>query len=93
MVLKKEIKVLLYCGNDYAISVASVYNSVILISNKATLSKDNVIEFFNPVKYTIKDKNNKRSYEINSENAFYDINTKSVSFKSTNKRVRSKIYF
>ena len=68
-------------------------NSVILISNKATLSKDNVIEFFNPVKYTIKDKNNKRSYEINSENAFYDINTKSVSFKSTNKRVRSKIYF
>ena len=66
--------------------------NIILNSNKATLSSDNIIEFYNPVKYIIK-KDNKSNYEINSENAFYNIKTKSVSFKSKNKRVRSKIYF
>ena len=66
--------------------------NIILNSNKAILSSDNIIEFFNPVKYIIK-KDNKSIYEINSENAFYNIKTKSVSFKSKNKRVRSKIYF
>jgi len=66
--------------------------NIILNSNKATLSSDNIIEFYNPVKYIIK-KDNKNNYEINSENAFYNIKTKSVIFKSTNNRVRSKIYF
>ena len=66
--------------------------NIILNSNKATLSSDNIIEFYNPVKYIIK-KDNKSNYEINSENAFYNIKTKSVIFKSTNNRVRSKIYF
>ena len=32
-------------------------------------------------------------YEINSENAYYDIDKKSVIFKSKEARVRSKIYF
>ncbi len=68
-------------------------NNIILISKKAILRKDNVIEFFNPVEYIIKEKNNQRSYEVNSENAFYNLETQSVSFKSINKRVRSKIYF
>ena len=69
-------------------------NSITLSSNKAILNKDNnIIEFFNPVKYEIKDSNNKKAFEINSENAYYDINTKSVSFRSKEKRVRSKIYF
>ena len=66
--------------------------NIILNSNKAILSSDNIIEFFNPVKYIIK-KDNKSIYEINSENAFYNIKTKGVSFKSKDKRVRSKIYF
>ena len=66
--------------------------NIILNSNKATLSSDNIIEFYNPVKYIIK-KYNKSKYEINSENAFYNIKTKSVIFRSTNNRVRSKIYF
>ena len=66
--------------------------NIILNSNKATLSSDNIIEFYNPVKYIIK-KDNKSNYEINSENAFYNIKTKSVIFKSTNNRVRSRIYF
>ena len=69
-------------------------NTIVLSSNKAILNKGNdIIEFFNPVKYIIKSKANKNSYEINSENAYYDINTKSVSFRSIEKRVRSKIYF
>ncbi len=32
-------------------------------------------------------------YEINSENAYYNIDNKSVNFKSKEERVRSKIYF
>ncbi len=69
-------------------------NSITLSSNKAILNKDNnIIEFFNPVKYKIKDSNNKKAFEINSENAYYNINNKSVIFRSKDKKVRSKIYF
>jgi lipopolysaccharide export system protein LptC len=67
--------------------------NIILNSEKATLGKDNIIEFYNPVKYIIKDGNNEKKYEINSENAFYNINTESVSFSAKEERVRSKIYF
>ena len=67
--------------------------NIILNSGKAILGSDNIIEFFNPVKYIIKDDNNKNKYEINSENAFYNLNTESVSFKAKDKRVRSIIYF
>jgi len=67
--------------------------NIILNSGKAILGSDNIIEFFNPVKYTIKDENNENKYEINSENAFYNLNTESVSFKAKDKRVKSIIYF
>ena len=67
--------------------------NIILNSEKATLGTDNIIEFYNPVKYIIKDGNNEKKYEINSENAFYNINTESVSFSAKEERVRSKIYF
>ena len=67
--------------------------NIILNSGKAKLGSDNIIEFFNPVKYIIKDENNKNKYEINSENAYYDLNTESVSFKAKDKRVKSIIYF
>ena len=67
-------------------------DSILLSSNKAIFNNSkNIIEFFNPVKYSIK--NNDNSYEINSENAFYNIETKSVSFKSFQKKVRTKVYF
>ncbi len=69
-------------------------NSISLSSNKAILNKDNnIIEFFKPVNYKINNSNKEKVYEINSENAYYDINTKSVSFRSKEERVRSKIYF
>ena len=67
--------------------------NIILNSGKAKLDSDNIIDFFNPVKYIIKDENNDNKYEINSENAFYNLNTESVSFKAKDKRVKSIIYF
>ena len=67
--------------------------NIILNSSKAKLGSDNIIEFFNPVKYIIKDENNFNKYEITSENAYYNLDTKSVSFKSKDKRVKSIIYF
>ena len=67
--------------------------NVILKSGKAKLSSDNIIEFFNPVKYIIKDENNETRYETNSENAYYDIDQESLSFSAKSKRVSSKIYF
>ena len=67
--------------------------NIILNSGKAVLGSDNIIEFFNPVKYIIKDENNENKYEINSENAYYNLNTESVSFKAKDKRVKSIIYF
>ena len=67
--------------------------NIILNSSKAKLGKDNIIEFFNPVKYIIKDENNVNKYAITSENAYYNLNTESVSFKSKDKRVKSIIYF
>ena len=67
--------------------------NIILNSGKAILGPDNIIEFFNPVKYVIKDDNNENKYEINSENAYYNLNTESISFNAKEKRVRSIIYF
>ncbi len=67
--------------------------NVILKSGKAKLASNNIIEFFNPVKYIIKDDNNEKRYETNSENAYYDMNKESLSFSSKSKRVSSKIYF
>ena len=67
---------------------------VTLSSNKAILkNSSNIIEFFNPVKYKINDSVNDSGYEINSENAYYNIDTKSVNFLSKESKVRSKIYF
>ena len=67
--------------------------NVILTSGKAKMGTDNIIEFFNPVKYIIKDENNDNRYEINSENAYYNLKTESVSFEAKDKRVKSIIYF
>ena len=67
--------------------------NVILKSGQAKLGSDNIIEFYNPVKYIIKDDNNENRYETNSENAYYDIDQESLSFSAKTKRVSSKIYF
>ena len=77
--------------------VGDVYlenGSVTLSSNKAILNKNNnIIEFFKPVKYKFNDNLNQQGYEVNSENAYYNIYTKSVNFTSKEKRIRSKVFF
>ena len=67
--------------------------NVSLYSNKALLTKDNIIEFFNPVKYIMKNEIYEKKYEINSENAYYNIERESLSFTAKDKKVRSFIYF
>tara|TARA_A100001388_G_scaffold190290_1_gene143183 strand:- start:665 stop:1288 length:624 start_codon:yes stop_codon:yes gene_type:complete len=67
--------------------------NVILTSVKAKMGSDNIIEFFNPVKYIIKENNTDNKYEINSNNAYYNLDTESMSFKAKDKRVKSIIYF
>ena len=67
--------------------------NILLFSSKAKLGEDNIIEFFNPVKYIIKDNNNENKFVIKSQNAFYNLNTESISFQANDKRVRSIIYF
>ena len=67
--------------------------NVILTSAKAKMGSENIIEFFNPVRYIIKDNFNDDKYEINSENAYYNLDTESMSFKAKDKRVKSIIYF
>ena len=68
--------------------------TITLTSNKAIMNKsDNIIEFFKPVKYKMKANNEQGSYEIKSENAYYNIKTKSLRFSSKNERVRSKLNF
>ena len=81
--------------NDYLLegNIRFENKNIILNSSKAILGPDNIIEFFNPVKYIIKDKNKENKFEINSENAYYNLNTESLSFKSIEKRVQSIIYF
>ena len=68
-------------------------NEIILNSAKAKLSKDDIIEFFNPVKYIIKDENNNNKSETKAENAYYNTKTESLTFGSNDRRVRSIIYF
>ena len=67
--------------------------NIILYSGKAKLGSDNIIKFFNPVKYIVKGENNDNKFETTSENAYYNLDTKSLSFKATDKRVKSVIYF
>ena len=67
--------------------------NVLLYSSKAILGKDNIIEFFHPVRYVIKGDNKVNKYETNSENALYNINTESLIFRAKEERVRSIIYF
>ena len=67
---------------------------ITLSSNKAIMnSSNNVIEFYKPVKYKTNANNEQSNYEIKSENAYYNIETKSLIFSSKDERVRSKLYF
>ena len=49
--------------------------------------------FYNPVKYKYYNKDGIEKYNISSENAFYNISNKDVTFKSENDKVKTKLVF
>ena len=74
--------------------VSLVNNIINLSSSKALFDKkDDIILFYNPIKYNYKDEEGIRKYNISSENAYYNILTKDVIFKSRNDKVKSKLIF
>ena len=75
-------------------NVSLVNNIINLSSSKALFDKkDDIILFYNPIKYNYKDEEGIRKYNISSENAYYNISTKDVIFKSNNDKVKSKLIF
>jgi len=69
-------------------------NSINIESSKAILNKKGkIIKFFKPVKYRYLDNSSKLNYKVNADNAYYDLNKKTLSFDSKNERVKSKINF
>ena len=75
-------------------NVSLVNNIINLSSSKALFDKkDDIILFYNPIKYNYKDEEGIRKYNISSENAYYNISTKDVIFKSKDDKVKSKLIF
>jgi len=75
-------------------NVLLVNNIINLSSSRALFDKkDDIIIFYNPIKYNYKDKEGIRNYNISAENAYYNISTKDIIFKSMNDKVKSKIIF
>ena len=74
--------------------VSLVNNIINLSSSKALFDKkDDTILFYNPIKYNYIDEEGARKYNISSENAYYNISTKNVIFKSKDDKVKSKLIF
>ena len=73
----------------------SLLNNIIKLSSSKALfdKKEDIIIFYNPIKYNYKDEDGIRKYNISSENAYYNILTKDVIFKSKNDKVKSKLVF
>ena len=75
-------------------NVSLVNNTINLSSSRALFDKkDDIIIFYNPIKYNYKEEEGIRKYNISSENAYYNISTKDVIFKSENDKVKSKLIF
>ncbi len=68
--------------------------SINLSSSKAVLNKNiNIIKFFNPVKYRYLNNTSDLNYKVKADNAYYDIENKTLRFESKNERIKSKINF
>ena len=75
-------------------NVSLVNNIINLSSSKALFDKEeDIIMFYKPIKYNYKDEDGVRKYNISSENAYYNISTKDVIFKSINDKVKSRLVF
>ena len=75
-------------------NVLLVNNIINLSSSKALFDKkEDIIIFYNPIKYNYKDEEGIRKFNIRAENAYYNISTKDIIFESINDKVKSKIIF
>ena len=69
-------------------------NSINIESSKAVLNKkENIIKFFKPVKYRYLNNSSTLNYKVKADNAYYDLNKKTLFFESKNERIKSKINF
>jgi len=69
-------------------------NSINLISSKAVLENSNdIVKFFNPVKYRYLNNSSNLNYKVRADNAYYDLEKKTLRFETKNKRIKSKINF
>ena len=69
-------------------------NSIKVESSKAVLNKkENIIKFFKPVKYRYLNNSSTLNYKVKADNAYYDLNRKTLFFESKNERIKSKINF
>jgi len=69
-------------------------NSINLISSKAVFNKkNNIIKFFKPVKYRYLNNSSTLNYNVKADNAYYDLNKKTLLFESKNDRIKSNINF
>ena len=69
-------------------------DSIKVESSKATLNKNvNIIKFFKPVKYRYLNNSSNLKYKVKADNAYYDLNKKTLFFESKNERIKSKINF
>ena len=69
-------------------------NSINIESSKAVLyKKENIIKFFKPVKYRYLNNSSNLNYKVKADNAYYDLNKKTLLFESKNDRIKSNINF
>ena len=69
-------------------------NSINLISSKAVLENSNdIVKFFNPVKYRYLNNSSNLNYKVRADNAYYDLEKKTLRFETKNERIKSKLNF
>ena len=69
-------------------------NSINIFSGKAIFNKkENIIKFYKPVKYRYLNTSSTLNYKVKSDNAYYDLNKKTLLFESKNERIKSNLNF
>ena len=67
--------------------------SINLISSKAILDSNDIVKFFYPVKYRYLNNSSNLNYKVRADNAYYDLEKKTLRFETKNERVKSKFNF
>ena len=67
--------------------------SINLISSKAILDSNDIVKFFYPVKYRYLNNSSNLNYKVRADNAYYDLEKKTLRFETKNERIKSKLNF